>query len=84
MPEVEVDGIAGEQPAHNRSEQRLTGPDEEVDVIGHECPGKALGAGLDKELGKVADKAAPVVIVAEYVTAPHATDNDVLEKIRGI
>ena len=48
-------------------------------MIGHQCPRKAFGAGLSKELGESSDKAVAVVIVAEYVTALHASDYDVLE-----
>lgn len=51
MSEVEVDSISSEQPTHEWSETGKAWSKEEVDVVGHQCPGKTFGAGLDKKLG---------------------------------
>src|SRR3989339_866049 len=79
VAEVEIDGIAGQEPAH---EEGQTGPartEQQMNVVGHQRPGEAFGAGLDEELREVDEKPPAVVIVAEDVTAIDSADNHVLE-----
>ena len=49
-------------------------------MIGHQGPGKAFGAGLNKELGKTAEESPPVGIVAKDVATVYAADDYLLQQ----
>lgn len=50
--EIESNGIAGKQPTHEDGEFCHTRAEEQVEVIGHERPGKAIGAGFGDKFGE--------------------------------
>jgi len=41
MPLVEAHGIAGQKPAHERSDRNASGPQQQMGVIAHQRPGIA-------------------------------------------
>lgn len=84
VSEIEVDGIAGKQTAHEQGKRSVVEAKEQMGVIGHECPGKTLGAGFTKEPGDAPDKTVPVGIIDEYDAAINAAYDDVLEKLGSI
>jgi hypothetical protein len=84
VAEIEIDGIAGQEPAH---EEGQTGPartEQQMNVVGHQRPGEAFGAGLDEELREVEEESPVVGIVAEDVAAIDSADDHVLEQIGNI
>jgi hypothetical protein len=52
-----------------------------MNVVGHKRPGKTFGAGFDKKLREIAQKALPVVIVTKEVASFHTADDNVLQQI---
>jgi hypothetical protein len=53
-------------------------------MIGHQGPGEAFGAGLDKKPGKVSEESPPIGIVAEDIATIHAAYDYMLQKVRNI
>ena len=80
VAEIEVKRIPGEQSSHERRKAGFAWSEKEVKVIGQQRPGKAFGAGLNKELGKTAKESPPVGIVAEDVATVYAADDYMLQK----
>lgn len=50
--EIEDYGVAGKQAAHEDGEFCHPRAEEQMEVIGHERPGKAVGAGFGEKLGE--------------------------------
>lgn len=80
MAEIEVKRIPGEQSSHQRRKAGFAWSEKEVKVIGHQRPGKAFGAGLNKELGKAAEESPTVGIVAKDVATVYAADDYMLQQ----
>ncbi len=50
--EVEDNGVAGQKATHEDREFCYSRAEKQMEVIGHERPGKAFSAGFGKEFGK--------------------------------
>jgi hypothetical protein len=78
VAEVEGDGVAGEEPAHELGEGGHPGAVKEV--VRHERPREALHRCLlEKEL-KPSEEIPAVLVVGEYFAALCAANDDVLEQ----
>lgn len=84
MSQVKVNGITGEQFAHEGRKQDPSRSQQEMNVIGHEGPGEAIGIGLDKKFRKALQKALSVAVIAKNIAPINATDDNVLQKVRNI
>jgi hypothetical protein len=59
-------------------------PEEQVEMVGHQGPSQAFGAGFQQQPGEVSDKVLPVGIIAEDVAPFHSPDHDVVQEVRDI
>ena len=84
MSQIEVNGIPGEQFAHEGRKQRSARSKQEMNMIGHERPGEAIGTGLDKKFRKALQKALSVAVIAKNVAPINTTDDNVLQNVRHI
>ena len=84
MTAVEIYRVAGEKTPHDVSQTVLAWMKQEVNMIGHQRPGKALGLCVEQQEGKMLDKSLPILVVFENFAAIDAPHNDVLEKTRKI
>ncbi|MEI8355711.1 MAG: hypothetical protein WCG31_06435 [Deltaproteobacteria bacterium] len=82
--EIELNSVAGEKSPHPRRKESLTQSQKQMEVVGHECPGEAFGAGLYEQFGESGNKTAAITVIAEDIAAFNATYDNVLQKIRGI
>ena len=81
VAEIEVKRIPGEQSPHERRKAGFAWPKKEVKyMIGHQRPGKAFGAGLNKELGKTAEESPPFGIDTKDVATVYTTDDYMLQQ----
>ena len=81
MTAVEVNGVAGKKPSHEGC-KASSGAKQEVKMVGHQRPGKAFGVGFQQKFRKALEKAQAVIVIAEDVATVHATDDNVLQKVR--
>lgn len=78
---IEIDRIAGEQATHEMGKIALARTQQEVEMIGQQCPGKTIGMGSNQQCREAIEKPAAVVIVKENVAAVDPTYDDVLEQV---
>ena len=84
MAVVEIDRVAGQQPSHDVGQAILAWPQQQMEVIGHECPGEALSVRLDEQHRQALEKSSPIAVVGKDITAIDAADDDVLEQVEKI
>lgn len=84
VPEVEVDGIAGEKSAHQGGQSGLAWAEQEMNVVGHQRPSETLGTGLNEEFREVSKKSFTVDIVPEDIAAVNAANDHMLEQVGNI
>ena len=78
VPAVEMEGVGGEEAAHEGRNAALGGAQEEMGVSGHERPGKAVGGGLGQEVADAVEEEA-VGVVEEGGAPFDAPDQDMGE-----
>ncbi|AJY69902.1 hypothetical protein RW64_10045 [Geobacter sulfurreducens] len=78
---VEINGMAGEQAAHGLRQGNRGGHQQQMEVIGHERPGKASGAALGEKFRQTGDETRPVVVIVKDVAAFDTADDDVMQDI---
>jgi hypothetical protein len=81
VSQVEINGVPGKEPAHERPETGHAWPEQKVNVIGHQRPGEAVGAVLDEEFRETPKKAPTVAIVPEDIATADASNDDVLQEV---
>ena len=84
VAEVEIDGIAGEESAHEGSQPSPAWAEQEMNVVGHQRPGEAFSAGLNEEFREVNEKSFAVSVVPENVAAVNAANDHMLEQVGNI
>lgn len=80
MAFVEIDGVSGQEPAHDGCKGSGFGPEQQVDVIVEKNPGVTERSGFIEERGKPRQEPLFVQIVSENRATFHATCNDVLQQ----
>ena len=81
---VEVDGIAGEQPAHGFGEGNRRGHEQQVKVIGKKHPGEAFCGTFRQLGGKSGQKPFLIGIIGENVASFDAANDNMMEDIRNV
>ena len=72
-------GITGEQAAHQGCQGCIRRAAQQVDVIGHQCPGKAWRRRIAKDRFHALDKFVAVGTILNYRLAFNSTDDEVVQ-----
>ena len=76
---VEKNGIAGQQPSHDRRERGGAGLQQEVEMVGNQRPGKAASGGVDQDGVEARDEFIPIRIVGKYLPTFDSAADDVVQ-----
>jgi len=80
VSQVKCDGVSCQQPAHEGGKLGCPWTKEQMEVIGHECPGQALGSCCYEKVRHAFDKTGFVTIVDKDVAPFDAANYDVLKQ----
>lgn len=82
VPQIEVEGIACQQTAHERGQPCRSRSHQEVkSVVVEQRSGEAFGSGLDEKFREFSEESASVGVIAEDGTATHTSHDHMLEQI---
>jgi hypothetical protein len=80
MPEIEENGMGGEEATHQEGQGTMTRLQEEMGVIVQKGPCKALGIRFPQELRESFQEGCPIFVVPKDGASLHAPHNDVLQE----
>ena len=80
VPSVEINGIAGQETAHELFQLDAFGEKQQMEMVGNNCPSQAVGICLLQEAGEALHKELPVSIIAENVPTLNPPDNNMLQQ----
>ena len=78
VPPVEAHRIPGEQPLHDSRYRHIPGPQQQVEMVRHECPSVTGGPSLAYNLAKPAEKILPVRVIPVNLAALNPTADNML------
>lgn len=81
---VEINGMAGQQTAHHGGNRIAAGAQQQMKMVGDQCPGKAAGAGLLQDLAQPVDKIATILNIFENFSTLNAPCNNMVQGSRGV
>jgi len=84
MPVIEIDGIAGQKPPHQRGNGNNAGAKQEMGMIGHLRPGKTGGLCSGQKPTQATQKVFPINIVSKYLPSFNAPNHNVVQTSGGI
>jgi len=73
--------MAGEQSPHERGDRFIPGLKQKVNMIAHQCPGKACRACLCQEHGYAPYEVQPVFLIPKNLAALDAADDYMVERL---
>jgi hypothetical protein len=78
MPQVtaiEANRIPREKPSHHIRKLHLTGPEQEMSVVGKQCPSVAGGSVFREEIPKTFNKILSILLIPKDLPPLYAADN---------
>ena len=78
MPVIEGHGISGHEPPHDGAQRCLSGPYQQVEMIGNQGPRVTLGLGFLQDLSKSCQENFSVVVIPENLAALNPSGHDML------
>lgn len=81
MAPIEGDSISGQQPPHQIGQTTSAGAQQQVQMVGHESPGKAIRLRFHKQLREPSKELATIVIVGKNIATIDTAYDDMLEDI---
>ena len=84
VPSVIRQGIACQESSHESGNTRGSTSDEEMGVIGHECPCVALGLCFRDENRKPLNEVFTIFIIIEYPAALYSSDHNMMQEAGNI
>lgn len=84
MALVEINGIARKKPPHEPGKSCLIAAEEQMKMIGHNGPGKAISTGIFKKVRKTAKEFCAVFIIEKNIAFFYTAHNDMLKQTRDI
>jgi hypothetical protein len=79
MAAVETDGVSGQKPAHNGGKGGTAGSQQQMKMVGDQCPRVTNRFGVLNNGTQPIEKIISVLIVQEYVTAFDTTHDYVVQ-----
>ena len=84
MTAVEVNRVACRKATHDGGNRHATGSNEQMEMVGNECPSKTARGGLGEKSSEAFDKMVPVGVVEEDLSPLDSTAYDVVQCTRRI
>jgi hypothetical protein len=79
VPQVEADGIARQETPHERGQSCLTTAHEQMEMVGHECPGINAGIRFFYNLPQTVEEVPAIRVAPEDGGSIDASHHDVLQ-----
>ena len=83
MSAVIPKGITGQKPSHDRGDGNGAGSEQEVKMVGNQCPSIASCSGFSQDISESSQKIVPVGIVLEYSHSFNTHGNDMVKGSQG-
>ena len=77
-------GITGQKASHDRGDRNGASFEQDVKMVGDQCPGIASCSGFSQDISESSQKIVPVGIVLEYLPSFNAPGNNVVKSSRYI
>ena len=84
MPQVEADGIARQKPPHDIGNRNKPVAEQKLKVIGHQGSCKTAGLTVAQNTANPIQKIIAVAVVPENLPALDSSDDDMMQRSRGI
>ena len=81
---VETHGRSGQEPAHYRGDRQIAYPQQQMQVICHDCPGKAQSFTIGQDIVKLVEKIIIVRVIENNLSSIYPSYNDVVQRSRGV
>jgi hypothetical protein len=81
---VKASGITAQQAAHNGGDGNIAGFDQQVKMVGNQCPGVTARLALGENLTQATQKIVTILIVAENLPALNTAGNNVMQRPRRV
>jgi hypothetical protein len=75
VTEIEANRIPREKPSHHLGKSYLSGPQQEMGVIGKQCPSVTGGSALRKEISQALNEILAVLLIPKDIQPLYAADD---------
>ena len=79
---VEIDCMSGQEPAHDCSDRHCSGSQEQMKVVGYQCPGKTGSVGVSQNIVEAVNEVIAIGIIQEYFVLCNSPGDDMVKRTR--